>query len=122
MRQIQNFSETIISNATQGSVNGTNGTITVPFTGKYRINITGHWGINRIGNNPYLIVPMLYVNGSNVWRPYTIGYSDGWGLSPNFATILSLSAGNVLTIHNDERWTSCANNVDQLTLMVEFLQ
>lgn len=120
-RQIKSFGKAVISNSTQGAVNGTNGTITVPFTGWYRVNVNGHWGTNRI-NDLYLISPCIYRNGSLYWLGRLAGYSTGWGLSPTFMTVLSLNAGDVLTIYNDETAAQCSNMVDRCSLMVEFIQ
>ncbi|NDW10770.1 hypothetical protein [Dysgonomonas sp. 520] len=121
-RQLKSFASEIISNATQGAVNKTNGTITIPFTGKYRVNITGHWMSTRAGNNPYSVLPVLYKNGTAVWRPNATGYSYGWGLSPCFITVLSFTAGDVLTVYNNETAATTSNQVTTINLIVEFLQ
>lgn len=121
-RQIKLFSEQIHSNIAQGQVDRLNGTIKVPFAGKYRITIGGHWGTNRVGQNPYLIMPEIFVNGISVWTGNVVGYSNGWGLSPTFIAIINLKADDVLTIYNNETTATTSNLVDECVLIVEFLQ
>ncbi|SHE87042.1 hypothetical protein [Dysgonomonas macrotermitis] len=122
MRQVTGFSTQMISNPAQGGVNATSGTIQVPFSGKYRITISGHWGTNRVGNNPYNIVPAVYRNGIIAWTGNCIGYSNNWGLTPTFITILDLSQNDIVTMYTDETGTSNANNIDDCTFVCEFLQ
>lgn len=122
LRQIKSFTVGILSSALTGSVNTTAGTITVPYTGKYRVTVTGHWGTNRAGSNPYLIAPYLAVNGSYVWNGSIVGYSNGWGLSPTFVTIINFTAADVITLFTDERNATNANMVDRCSLILEFIQ
>ncbi|PXV59306.1 hypothetical protein CLV62_1389 [Dysgonomonas alginatilytica] len=122
IRQLTNFSSSSISSALQGSVNMSTGTIQVPYTGKYRVTIAGHWGTNRVGNNPYLVAPHIYANGVSIWNGTIVGYSNGWGISPTFVSILNFTAGNNITVRTNETATNNANMVDQCSLIIEFIQ
>ncbi|MBF0577136.1 hypothetical protein [Dysgonomonas sp. GY617] len=122
IRQLTNFSNSAISSVLQGSVNMSAGTIQVPYTGRYRVTVSGHWGTNRVGNNPYLVAPHIYVNGVSVWNGSIVGYSNGWGISPIFVSILNFTAGDIITIYTDETSTSNANMIDQCSLILEFIQ
>ncbi len=122
IRQLTNFTTSVISNALQGSANSSTGTIQVPYSGRYRVTITGHWGTNRVGNNPYLVAPHIYVNGTSVWNGSIVGYSNNWGISPTFVSILTFTAGNNITVRTNETSASNANMVDQCSLILEFIQ
>lgn len=122
IRQLTNFTTSVISNALQGSINVATGTIQVPYSGRYRVTITGHWGTNRAGNTPYVVAPHIYANGISVWNGSIIGYSNNWGISPTFVSILTFTAGNNITIRTNETSVSNANMVDQCSLTLEFIQ
>lgn len=123
IRQLTNFTTSVISNPLQGSINSSTGTIQVPYSGKYRVTITGHWGTNRAGSNPYVVTPHIYVNGISIWNGNIVGYSNNWGISPTFVSMLTFTAGNNITIRTNETSPSnAANMVDQCTLILEFIQ
>lgn len=122
IRQIKGFNVGEISSALQGSINMANGTIQVPYTGKYRVTILGHWGTNRVGNNPYLVAPYLYVNGGSVWSGSMVGYSNSWGISPTFVTLLDFTAGDIITVWSNETLPNNANMVHKCSLILEFVQ
>lgn len=123
IRQLTNFNTSVISNASQGSVNPSTGTIQVPHTGKYRITISGHWSTNRVGSSsPYLVAPHIYINGVSAWNGGIVGYSNDWGISPTFVSMLNFTAGDNITIHTDETAANNANKVSQCFLTIEFIQ
>lgn len=122
MRLLNAYSDYIISNPLQGSVDLAAGSIKIPFSGNYRVTLSGHWSTNRVGtSNPYYIGPTIYVNGVAAWSGATIGYSNVWGSTPSFIAILDLAANDELSIYNDETTNNRANMINSCFLVVEYL-
>jgi len=125
-RQINSYTTSVISSPVDGAVSTTNGTITVPFAGKYRITISGHWGTNRLqAAGTYRIIPMCFVNGVSRWEGLAIGYTPwagmSWGLSSVFIFNTSLNAGDIVSVFMDERFNNASNTLTRCMLSIEFM-
>lgn len=111
-----------VSNSTQGAVNITTGTITVPFTGKYRIGISGYWDTNRSTAVTFFRAePAIYRNNVFLWSSWVIG-NKSWGIRPGFLTVMDLSANDNITIRNRQSTTYHSNRVTECVLVVEYLR
>lgn len=122
IRQLKGFTTGVISSTLEGSVHKANGTISVPYTGKYRVTIAGHWGCNRVGSAPYLVAPYVYVNGVAAWSGASIGYSSSWGISPTFVSILTFASGDVITLYTNETAANNANLTSRCSFILEFIE
>jgi hypothetical protein len=112
IRPYTGYTGEFISSDSEGSLNPTTGTITVPSAGRYRITFSIHFGSSR--NDIYWAMPALLVNwdgtGSGAghvrWTPSVWGVGGvtyGWGLFPTFTAILNLKANDVIRIGLDQR-------------------
>jgi hypothetical protein len=119
-------SSTISSIIGVGNVDASAGTITVPFTGKYRIQLSIHFMSNRTGTNHYKGTAVLQVTHgavtSNLWSPSTWGGQSGAGANPGFSAIFNLEVGDVLSVLLDHTLPYAANEAQSRVFMVEFLQ
>ncbi len=87
---------------TEASVIGHGGTssfvndnITVPVSGTYKLSISG-WATGF--TNPYLVKWDAKVNGGNIWAPQYSGATSQWGIDATVFTIVTLNAGDVLSL------------------------
>ena len=121
-----NYSGSLISVTDEGAINPTAGTITVPFTGKYRVLLSTHCTSSR--SAPFWQRSILYVahSGSSSktsrWTPSLWGASSGLGVLPFFSTVLELEEGDVLSIALDASETGKAPYGRVMVFGVEFLQ
>ncbi|GEN78098.1 hypothetical protein [Chryseobacterium hagamense] len=104
--RIIDFNTGIISNAALGNYNTSNETITVPYTGNYRITISGWWGF-PITPGGFLAIVHLKVNNVALWRPHALGnngtpFNTSTGICVSFTTVVQLNAGDVLSVYNQE--------------------
>ena len=122
VRQVVNFSDSIISSS-EGSVNKTAGSITVPVTGRYRVILSMHWLGNRVAiGSIYRWGGLLYKNGVDTgWNPSGVGVG-GHGIFPTVMTIMNLNANDVLTLYTDERYSDSSNSTTCFIFMAEYLQ
>jgi hypothetical protein len=111
------------SSGSQDSVDRTNGTITVPAAGKYRITFSQHYMSNRTGTSWYWAKTELQVNGSSRWAPSTWARAGlNWGTLPTYTAILNLQANNVLRLALVQAETFNSNSGTVHFFMVELLQ
>jgi hypothetical protein len=107
-------------------VDASAGSITVPFTGKYRISLSIHFMSDRTGTNHYKATAIIQVThggtASNRWSPSIWGGRSGWGTNPTFSAILNLEAGDVLRVLLDHTLPYAANEAQSRIFSVEFLQ
>ncbi|MDR2118569.1 MAG: hypothetical protein LBP25_03430 [Tannerellaceae bacterium] len=121
-RPFINYADSLVSSATQGSVDRAAGTITVPFAGAYRITLSSHYMSNRTGSTPYWALSELYVNGTVRWMPSTWGARSGNGTYPTYTVILNLQAGDVLNLMVVHEQAFSANREIVFYFMVELIQ
>lgn len=124
IRQVVNFPSSIISSATSGAVNKVNGSITVPFTGYYKIMLSA-WFSNKYTAYPsnalYVAYPWVYVNGVSKFQPHVVGLSHVYGVFPTFIHFMKLDTGDVITLFNPGG-ISGTNQLASAMLIVEFVQ
>ena len=124
--EISNYESALISTIGQGAADPLAGTITVPFTGKYRVLLSTHCTSSR--SAPFWQRSILYVahSGSSSktsrWTPSLWGASSGLGVLPFFSTVLELEEGDVLSIALDASETVKAPYGRVMVFGVEFLQ
>jgi hypothetical protein len=116
------YNEELISSTSQGSLDGSAGTITVPSKGKYRITFGTHYMTNRTADYPYWAVSALQVNGTNRWTPSVWGTRKLWGTDPFFLTVLNLNAGDVLRLALVHEQSFSANYGWVTAFMAELIQ
>jgi hypothetical protein len=122
VRELNNYAGSFISPSGGGATDAAAGSITLPFTGKYRLTISIYWECTRTA--PYLTKGVFRVNGSNLWTFTQWGGSTAAGANgvmPSFAAILDLNAGDVITLATDETGANYANNAQAVLFMVELL-
>ena len=123
---LKDYADSTISSASEGNVDATAGTITVPFTGKYKITLSAHFMSNRTGLNHYkcTVIIQLTRGGtpSNLWSPSAWGGRSATGTNPSFSAIFNLEAGDVLRVLLEHTPTYAANASESRAFMVEFLQ
>ena len=123
---LTDYASSTISSVSEGYVNAQAGTITVPFTGKYRIELSIHFMSNRTGTNNYKGTAVLQVTHGGIvsapWLPSAWGGQSGLGANPGFAAIFNLEAGDVLSVLLDHTLPYAANAAQSRVFMVEFLQ
>lgn len=134
---LEDYSSSGISEAGIGSVNSTDGTITVPYNGIYKLTCSAHWGYRRSVSytDKYkvgLLIKRTTLSGisSDIWNPTSIGATSSWGISPVFSNIIFLNAGDVLSMYSDQRFTApytndnapVANQSGSAFFLVEYLQ
>ncbi len=95
------FSSGTVSTSGLGAVNVTTDEITVPYTGKYKVTITGWWG-NPLTAGNFLAIVHIKVNGIAVWRPHVLGNTVLGGTCVSFTTLMDINANDVLTVYNQE--------------------
>jgi hypothetical protein len=121
-----NYASSLISTTDEGSASSTAGTITVPFTGKYRILFSIHCISNS--SAPYWARYILYAvhSGSSAqisrWTPSVWGGTAGLGSIATFVTVLELEEGDVLSISLDATLTNSAHYGRVVVWGVDFLQ
>jgi hypothetical protein len=108
-------------------VNQTNGTITLPFTGRYLLTLN----LEAISRNvsPFRMWQTLYVapgGGARQsrWIPYAWRMWEAIAhrhVGPFCAAILELTAGDVLTLATDESASDSANKARAVLFMLELL-
>ena len=117
---------TISSTIGGGNANATDGTITVPFTGKYRISLTVQPNSDRTGSNNFKATVILTVTHgatvSNRWSPSAWGAHANDGTGTSSSAILDLEAGDVLRALLDHTLSYSANDAQSRVFMVEFMQ
>lgn len=119
-RPFVNYAGSLISSESQGSVDRTNGTITVPAKGIYRITFNEHYESGRA--NTYWAKTELQVNGSSRWSPSVWGVSTSLGTRPSYVAILNLDADDVLRLFLFQAETFSANYGVVNFFRVELLQ
>lgn len=123
MRQVT-FNSSIISDPTNGAVNASTGTITVPFTGYYKLVLAAYFG-NNFNDYPkgnlFIAYPWVYVNGSLKYNPHVIGLTKTFGIAPTFIQPMKLNAGSIISLFNNEA-LACSNQISQVSLILEFIQ
>ena len=113
-----------------GSVNVATGVITVPYTGTYRISITGKAFTTLSNNYSFLLAyPFLDVNGSHAFMPHLHSLKDlGW-MDFGFKFFRLLNAGDKVNItpapapneaSADTHYT--ANQYSDTILQIEFVK
>jgi hypothetical protein len=123
---IINYTSSQISPTGGGGVNPAAGTITVPFTGRYRITFSMHY--NARVSPPYWARTILYVahSGSSVktsrWTPSVWGATAGLGTLPTFSAVLALDANDVLSLTLDASQSYSAHYGMSFVFAVEFIQ
>lgn len=122
LRQLTNFTSSLISDHTLGSVNQAEGVITVPYTGRYRIFVFGKWTTDRVGNSAYQVSPHIFKNGESVWFGSTMGYTNYWGITPTFVVFLDFAAGDKISLATDERQQITANNCQSVSMIIQFVK
>lgn len=133
----ENYSASGISEAGVGSINSTNGTIAVPYSGIYKLTCSALWGYRRSVSyeDKYkvgLLIERTTLSGisSDIWNPTSIGATSSWGISPVFSNIIFLNAGDVLSMYSDQRFMApytndnapVANSCINAFFLVEYLQ
>jgi len=109
--RIINFTSSDISNPLSGTVDATNDIIIVPYTGKYRVTLTGWWG-TPVTTGLFLALAHIKINNIAMWRPHVLGDSNRGGICVSFTTIMNLSAADVITAWNrDEAAPNSATQV-----------
>jgi hypothetical protein len=119
------YSDGVVSVEDEGSISKTDGTITVPYTGKYRIMICA----NTISYSTptYWARTILHVTpaGSSIpavrWTPSVWGAQSGAGLAPTFTTVVELDEGDVLSIALDATQTFNAHWGRAKVFLVEYI-
>jgi hypothetical protein len=121
---VSNYGSSLISSTDQGSVDQAAGTITVPFTGKYRVTLSMHY-MHRSTNN-YWARTILRVRHSGIttsrWTPSVWGAAAGLGTLPTYSAIVELEAGDVLSMALDATLSLNARGGAAQVFMVEFIQ
>jgi hypothetical protein len=125
-RPFTNYAHSVVSSTYQGlgGVSKSNGSITLPATGKYRITLSIYWIADGSNNRtaPYKTQAILRRNYTedhttfNFWAGIL-----GYGVLPTFSNILEFQAGDVLTLVADESQAAYANNAQAVLFMVELL-
>ena len=122
VRPVRAYTGSFISSATGGSsVSAASGTITVPFKGKYRIQLVCGYHLNR-GETNYKGTAVLRVGAEDRRSITTWGISPSNGASHLVVGLFNLEANDVLSLHLDQRETYSANAVLIPIFMVELLQ
>jgi hypothetical protein len=104
----------------EGSLSRQAGTITVPYTGRYRIIINIHCNARRTA--PYKVMAILRVNGSPRWTPSVWGTTWGYGTQATWSTILELDEDDVLSVAFDRTQSYSINLASARLFAVEFIQ
>lgn len=106
------FSSGAVSTPGLGAINATTDEITVPYTGKYKVTLTGWWGIPPISGN-FLAIAHIKINGIALWRPHVLGNSGPGtvGTCVSFSTLMDINANDVLTVYNQEQTNDYARQV-----------
>lgn len=120
---IKDYTNERLSDLNQGSTDAVSGIIVVPFTGNYKLTITG-WYANTfapIVNLPYRATPVLYINGSATdWAPYIYGTTLSFGVAPTYVCMRKLNAGDSLSIYLDHSNYYTANRAAGINFIVEY--
>lgn len=118
-----NFTGGTISKPNIGSIHIANGSITIPYTGTYRLTLFGTSLMNRA--NGYFIAGYYSVtkNDSSIWGPHSLGYTQ-ISSSPyvSYYSFAYLLENDVLNVYSIENSVGYANGVSNLTLFVEFVK
>jgi hypothetical protein len=121
-----NYAGAEISSGSLGSVDRTAGTITVPFTGRYRVTIHLAWGSRHAA--PFWGRTILYVapgGGSTKisrWTPSMWGGRINAGLIVSLSAILELTAGDALSLTLDATLAINAHDSTVKVFSIEFIQ
>ena len=123
-REHEVYADSLLFSGNEESVDAAAGTITVPYTGKYRISITLYWDSDRTsGTTPYITRTILRVNGIDRKTYSYWGTRGGMGGSVcSFIDIRELGEGDVLKLATDETLPNSANKAQASLFMVELLQ
>jgi hypothetical protein len=123
-----NYAASYISSGSLGSVDKTAGTITVPFTGRYLIALNTYDYLSR-HSAPYSGRTILYVApGGNSsaktprWTPSVWALRINAGMSFFSSAILTLTAGDVVSLSLDARLAINAHFGNIVGFSVEFIQ
>ena len=118
-----NFTGGTISKPGVGSINIANGSITIPYTGAYRLTLFGTSLMNRASG--YFIAGYYAVrkNTSSIWGPHSLGHTQ-ISSSPyvSYYSFAYLSQNDVLDVYSIENSVGYADAVSNLTLFVEFVK
>lgn len=121
VRTVNNYSESGISNSTQGAVNPVSGTITVPTKGLYMITVAGRfrntW--NTTPDGLFNAQPIIRINGSSVWSPTVFGPVQGDGVWPTYLTTLPLENGDIVSLHINETSDLRSNELNDAFLFIQ---
>jgi hypothetical protein len=120
---IISYASSLVSTTGEGSVNAAAGTITVPFTGRYRIMLSIHC-ISRAAS-PYWGKVILQVTHSGVktdrWSPSVWGVQQGYGTRFTPSVVLELDEGDVLNLALDSTRSNNAHYAHSGVFLVEFI-
>jgi hypothetical protein len=122
-----NYAASRISSGSLGSANQTAGTITVPYTGRYRIALTLFYHSAAAPAN-YWCRAILYVapSGSSAktsrWTPSAWGGRVFTSVHTFSSAILALTAGDVLSLALDASQSVNAHQLTVIAFSVEFIQ
>lgn len=118
-----NFTGGSTSKPGVGDANLLNSSITVPYTGTYRLTLFGTSLSNRA--NGYFIAGFYNVrsNGTTMWAPHSLG-SSLISLSPyvSYFSFAYLKQNDVLDLITIENTLSNANGVSNLIFFIEFVK
>ncbi|NDW10771.1 hypothetical protein [Dysgonomonas sp. 520] len=107
-----------------GNVNVTAGTITVPYTGIYRISLFGTSLMNR--SSGYYIAGFYDLRKNSAptsWAPHSLGNTSlSSSTYVSYNTFMSLSKNDVLSLFSTESNRGYANGASGLTMLVEFVK
>lgn len=124
VRTFTAYTDSVISDDSQGSVNKADGSIKLPQAGKYRVSVSIYWiADDSHSNTPnYTTQAILRVNGTELKQRFNFwGGRRNYGVQPTFINILEFAAGDELTLETDESDLRNANNARSFLFMVELL-
>ena len=129
VRDLDNYADSLITPESGGAVSATDGSITLPVAGKYRITVSIYWECNRVTGNHLAKGILRLDRGGQVSNHQTFTFWGGGGSTsgtangvlPSFVYILELEAGDILTLATDETGANYANRAQAVLFFVELL-
>lgn len=116
------FSASSITDTGGGAVSPATGTITVPYTGTYRVVTFGVCSTNRTVNTYYVAFFYLFLNGGGLWGPHTVGHTSMGEIQVGFSNFFKLNAGDKLTLKNHQIAQQYANGVSNVSFVVDYMR
>lgn len=116
------FSSSFITQNGEGAVSPSTATITVPYSGVYRVQAYGMCDTNRVTDRYYVAYFDIQYNGASAYLPHLVGHTSLGPIFVGFSNVMLLSANSQLTLNNNQSHVTYANSVSNITFSVDFLR